>query len=210
MIRLYRYTHINTYNFIRSHVRSFVRRLRIASSFRGKSTHLMWEESKHWLQFLCVSVSSAYVYVCWVCCWWRFLFVCCFFGCVVLIVSSQRHTRFRNILGLGTRSYVAASRLLLLLPCRCMRVCVPVRLPLFVYTSSSATFFVPLFLILPPFAHNANKPTKRERTHRAHIFKVVATMNCVDKYICIQMMCRRSGVSGFVSYHFVYNTSNET
>lgn len=147
------------------YVRSLVRRLRIATSFRGRSTHLMWEESKHWLQCRCVSVPSACIYIhieyfvgegsC--------LFVCLlFFWLCSPNVSSQRHTRFRNILGLGTRSY-AVSRLLYF-----TAVCVPVRLPLFVYTSSSATFFVPLFLILPPFAYNANEPTKRERTHRAH------------------------------------------
>lgn len=110
------------------------------------------------------------MYKCTLYCLYVFLLVevlvCFFFGCVVLIVSSQRHTRFRNILGLGTRSY-AVSRLLLL--------CV------YVYTSSNATFFVPLFLILPPLACNASKLTKSERI--AHIFKVVATMKCVDKYI---------------------------
>lgn len=152
--------------FVRMYARS-VASLRIAN-FRGKSTHLMWEESKHWLQFLCISVPrTVYMY----CCWWNFLFVCFFFDCIVLIVSSQRHTRFRNILGLGTRSYAVSRLLLLLYVCMCV----------YVYTSSSATFFVPLFLILPPLACNANKLTKRERI--AHIFKVVATMKCVDKYI---------------------------
>lgn len=90
----------------------------------------------------------------------------------------------------------------------------PVRLPLFVYTSSSATFFVPLFLILPPFAHNANKPTRKGTERTAHIFKVVATNVKINEYACTECLCvyvcRCSGVSGFVSYHFVYNTSNET
>lgn len=173
----------------------------------------MWEESKHWLQFLCVSVPSAYVYVCWVCCWWRFLFVCLLFFwlCSPNSIVSKAYTfsQYPRTWYTVVRCCFSSAAVAALPLYAC--VCVPVRLPLFVYTSSSATFFVPLFLILPPFAHNANKPTKRERTHRAHIFKVVATMNCVDKYIYHVYKCvRRSGVSGFVSYHFVYNTSSET
>lgn len=112
--------HINIYNFIRTFVRTLIRSLRIAN-FRGKSTHLMWEESKHWLQFPCVSVLSVNILLVevLVCLLVRF-----FFGCVVLIVSSQRHTRFRNILGLGTRSYATPRLLYFIIAAAVVCVCV--------------------------------------------------------------------------------------
>ena len=138
---IYAYKHIILFvrPYIRTFVCIFVRSLRIAN-FGGKSTHLMWEESKHWLPIsMCKCVLSecnllVQVLVC--------LFVVFFWLCSPNSIVSEAYTFSQYPRTWYT--FVRFSLSAILYNCRCCCVCV--RVPLFVYASSNATFFVPLFL----------------------------------------------------------------